>query len=118
MASSDMGTGGMAPARPNSSTAILSLVFGILGLSFLPVVGSVVALITGRMAKREIEASAGALGGEGMVKGGVILGWIGVGLFALGVCGFCAYFAVVFGILGAAGGLDLNSGLGLVAALV
>ena len=117
MASSDMGTGGMAPTRPNSSTAILSLVFGILGLTFLPVVGSVVALVTGRMAKREIGASAGALGGDGMAKAGVILGWIGVGLFALAVCGFCAYMAVVFGILGAAGGLELNSGL-LLAALV
>ena len=117
MASSDMGTGGTAPTRPNSSTAILSLVFGILGLTFLPVVGSVVALITGRMAKSEIEASAGALGGEGMAKAGVILGWIGVGLLALGLCLFCAYLIVVLGILGAAGGLDLNSGL-LLAALV
>jgi hypothetical protein len=71
---------------PNSSTAVISLITGILGLTFLPVVGSIVALITGSMAKREIAESAGALGGEGMAQVGVILGWIGIGLTVLGIC--------------------------------
>ena len=71
---------------PNSSTAVISLVAGILGLTFLPIIGSIVALITGSMANKEIAQSAGTLGGEGMARVGVILGWIGIGLAVLGAC--------------------------------
>jgi len=71
---------------PNSSTAVISLVSGILGLTFLPFIGSVVALITGRMAKREIDYSGGTLGGERMAQVGILLGWIGIGLAAVGLC--------------------------------
>jgi len=61
---------------PTSSMAVVSLVAGILGLSLFPFVGSIVAVITGNMAKNEIRDSRGALGGEGLAKAGVILGWI------------------------------------------
>lgn len=71
---------------PNSSTAMISLIAGILGLTFLPLIGSIVALITGSMAKREIFESGGTLGGEGLAQIGVILGWVGIGLTVLGVC--------------------------------
>jgi hypothetical protein len=67
--------------------AIVSLVAGILGLTFIPFIGSIVAVITGLMAKKEIQQSAGALGGEGMATAGQILGWVGI---ALGVIGLCA----------------------------
>ena len=43
-------------------------------------IGSVLALVFGYQAKREIEASGGTQGGEGMATAGIILGWIGVGL--------------------------------------
>ena len=69
---------GYTPVPPNSTTAIISLVAGILGLSLVPGLGSIVALITGNMAKKEIAASGGTLGGEGMANIGVVLGWIGV----------------------------------------
>ncbi|MBU0513047.1 MAG: DUF4190 domain-containing protein [Chloroflexi bacterium] len=71
---------------PNSTTAMISLVAGILGLTLFPFIGSVIALITGSMAKKEINASAGTLGGEGLATAGIIMGWIGV---AIGVIGFC-----------------------------
>lgn len=72
---------------PTSSMAVVSLVAGILGLSLFPFIGSIVAVITGNMAKNEIRDSRGALGGEGLAKAGVILGWIGIILGVLGICG-------------------------------
>jgi hypothetical protein len=71
---------------PNSSMAIVSLVAGILGLTILPTLGSIVAVITGVMAKNEITASRGTLSGEGMAKAGVILGWIGIALGVITIC--------------------------------
>lgn len=70
--------------------AIASMVLGILWLYWL---GSVLALVFGYVAKRQIEQSRGAEGGAGMATAGIVLGWIGVGILALG-------FIVIF--LGAA----------------
>lgn len=76
-----------APAQvPDSSTALISLIAGILGLTFLPLIGSIVALITGFSARREIRESSGTLGGDGMAQAGIILGWVGVGLAVIGAC--------------------------------
>jgi len=71
---------------PNSNLAVISVVAGLLGLTLFPVLGSIAALITGYMAKNEIQESAGALGGEGLVTFGLVLGWVGVGLTVLGLC--------------------------------
>jgi hypothetical protein len=101
------GSGSYAP--PNSSMAIVSLIAGILGLTIFPLIGSIVALITGSMAKKEINESRGALGGEGMAKAGVILGWIGVGLSVVGCCIFGAVFALPFILV--ALGLSQNTGM-------
>ncbi|MCS6907026.1 MAG: DUF4190 domain-containing protein [Anaerolineales bacterium] len=79
---------------PTSSMAVVSLVAGILGLSLFPFIGSIVAVITGNMAKGEIRNSRGALGGEGLAKAGVILGWIGIGLGVLGICGAIIAFLI------------------------
>lgn len=71
---------------PNSTTAIICLVAGILGLTFFPLIGSVVALFTGSMAKTEISQSGGTVGGENIARIGILLGWIGIGLAILGIC--------------------------------
>lgn len=70
----------------NSNLAIISLISGILGLTFLPLIGSIVAVITGPMAKREIDESAGQLSGREMANVGLILGWIGIGLTVILCC--------------------------------
>ncbi len=76
-----------APAPASTNTmAILSLIAGIAGLSVLPFIGSIVAVILGPIAKRDIAASGGAQGGEGLATAGTILGWVGIGLTVLGVC--------------------------------
>jgi hypothetical protein len=81
---------------PNSTTAIISLIAGILGLSLLPFIGSIVALITGSMAKKEIAQSMGRLSGEGMAQIGIILGWIGIGFAVLGACIGGIFFLLPF----------------------
>ncbi len=72
--------------KPKSTTAMISLIAGILGLTVIPFLGSVIAVLTGSIAKKEITESEGSLGGEGMAQAGRILGWIGIGLMVLGVC--------------------------------
>ncbi len=82
--------------HPNSSLALASLIMGILGLTFFPLVGSIIAVVTGTMARKEIRASAGALGGDGMATAGLILGWLGVGMTVFGLCIALAVIGLVF----------------------
>jgi len=88
--------GGTSYSLPNSTLALVSLIMGILGLSFVPFLGSIVAVITGPLAQREINESNGTLGGEGLAKAGIILGWIGIGLGIIGICIGGFVFAIPF----------------------
>ena len=98
-------------AQPNSTTAIISLIAGILGLTAFPIVGSLVAVVTGHMAKGEIARSNGTIGGGGLATGGLILGYIGLGLFVLGLCGFGLFFGlpICLGLLGVLSSPHTNS---------
>lgn len=95
-----------AAPRASSSSAVVSLIAGILGLSLFPVLGSIVALVAGYAARREIRAAEGALGGEGLATAGIVLGWIGVALLVVGLCGGGLVLGVPIcvGLLAAAGG--------------
>jgi hypothetical protein len=70
----------------NSTTALISLLAGIGGFTILPILGSIVAVVTGHMAKNEINKSMGSMGGGGMATIGLILGYLGLGLTCIGVC--------------------------------
>lgn len=78
------GGGGWEPAptgtgpSQSSGKATASLVLGIVGLVVLPFVCSVLAIVLGRKARREIDASGGRLGGRGNATAGIVLGWIGL----------------------------------------
>ncbi|MBI3158667.1 MAG: DUF4190 domain-containing protein [Chloroflexi bacterium] len=74
------------PPVQNSTLAMVSLIAGIAGWSLVPLIGSIVAVITGHMAKKEIRESNGMLGGDGMATVGLILGYASIGLAALGIC--------------------------------
>jgi hypothetical protein len=79
----------LPPVGPRTSTtAIISLIGGIAGWTVLPFLGSVVAIITGHMAKSEIKKSAGMIGGNGMATAGLILGYVSI---ALGLCLICVF---------------------------
>jgi hypothetical protein len=70
------------PPQPTSTNgmAIASLVLGILWLYWI---GSILALIFGYIAKRQIDESQGRQTGRGMAIAGIVLGWIGVGIGVL-----------------------------------
>ncbi len=86
--------GSVQQAPPTSNLAIISLVAGVLGFTLFPVAGSIIAVITGYLARKEIQESAGTLGGDGLALAGLILGWVGVGLAVLGFCIFGAFLAI------------------------
>ena len=61
--------------RQTSSSAIISLIFGILGWTVLPLVGSLIAIITGHLARAEIRRDPDRYEGDGMAVAGLVLGW-------------------------------------------
>lgn len=63
-------------APPTSNSATVSLIFGILAWVLLPVIGAIVAVIAGHMARREIAESGGRLGGDGLAIAGLVLGYL------------------------------------------
>jgi uncharacterized membrane protein len=73
-----------ASAGETSGKAIASLVLGIGGFLIFPVVLSILAIVFGRSAKREIAERPG-LGGAGLAIAGIVLGWIGVALTVIAV---------------------------------
>jgi len=59
-----------------SKLAVVSLVFGILGLTVLPFLGSLIAIVTGLVSLGEIRASGGRIGGRPLAKAGLWLGFV------------------------------------------
>ena len=64
------------PVTQTSTLAVVSLVTGIACWIILPLVGSVIAVVTGHMAKKEIRASMGRLTGDGLATAGLLLGYM------------------------------------------
>jgi hypothetical protein len=82
------------PARTTSTTAIVSLVFGIVCWIAIPFIGAIAAVICGHLARSEIRRSPpGSIEGDGMAVAGLILGYAHLALFALGII-------LIFGLLG------------------
>ena len=68
-------------ARETNGPAIAALVLGIVGLS-LPLV-SILALVFGYRARREIRVAPATQTGDGLATAGIVLGWIGTAFQAL-----------------------------------
>ena len=73
-----------APIQRNNGMAVASLVLGIVWVYWI---GSILAVIFGHKARREIDASEGTQGGRGMATAGLILGYIGIGVLVLTIIG-------------------------------
>ena len=87
------------PSPPNSTTALVSLIFGILSWVVLPLIGPIVAVVAGHMARAEIRRSEGQVGGAGMAMAGLVLGYLQIALIVLGICAIAAI--VILAALGA-----------------
>jgi len=82
------------PPRTTNTTAVVSLVFGVLCWVGIPFIGAVVAVVCGHVARREIRAAApGSVDGDGMAVAGLILGYLQLALFF-------AAIMVIFTVLG------------------
>ena len=92
------------PVLPSSNLAIVSLVAGILGFTMLPLIGSIVALVTGYEARKETRAIPPRASGDGLATAGIIMGWIEIGLAAIGICCFAAYFLFIVGVVATGNG--------------
>jgi uncharacterized Zn finger protein (UPF0148 family) len=88
-----------APATQTSGIAIASLVMGIAGWTIIPVIGSILAIVFGYAARKEIRQRPDELSGEGMAVAGLVLGWIMVGISVLALClgsiGLCFFLGLV-----------------------
>lgn len=83
---------------PMHVLAIVSLVLSISGLMpVLPVVGSIGGIVTGMIARKEIRAAPGHYAGDGAARAGIILGWIGLALGVLAVCGILLFIFPIYG---------------------
>jgi hypothetical protein len=88
----------VAPFRETNGSAIVAVVLGVLWFAGI---GSVLALVFGYRARREIKSSGGSQKGSGLATAGIILGWIGIAVLVAGVA---AGLAVMVAAAGSSGG--------------
>jgi hypothetical protein len=88
-----------APTASGKATA--ALVLGVLGFVFCPIIFSVLALVFGHQGRNEIDGSGGRISGRGLATAGIILGWVGLVIWAL---------LIALGVLGAIVGDSSSDG--------
>ena len=93
-----------ADILPTSTLAIVSLVSAILGFTFVPIIGTIVALVTGYMARSETRSIPVRASGDGLATAGIIMGWVQVALAVITVCCAIAYFVFVLGFFATSSG--------------
>ena len=82
----------VAGGRRTSTLAVVSLIAGILGWTALPLVGSVVAIVTGHLARSEIRNAPGMMEGDGLALAGLVLGYAMVVVAVLSVIAMLLFF--------------------------
>lgn len=80
------------PIRQNSALAVASLVSGLLGWTLVPLIGSIVAIVTGHLARAEIRREPERLQGDGMALSGLILGYASIAVGLLAIAAFMLFF--------------------------
>ena len=93
-----------APTPPTNTLAMVSLVSGIPGWVLIPILASIVAVVTGHMARTQIKQSMGAEGGDGLAVAGLILGYASIAINCLAIL-------ILFLLLGTGVGVGICSNL-------
>ncbi|MBN8480041.1 MAG: DUF4190 domain-containing protein [Xanthomonadales bacterium] len=89
------------PAQ-TSGSAVASLIFGILAWVFLPLIGALVAVILGHIARGEIRrAPRGAIEGDGLAIAGLVLGYVQIAFCVLVLIAIVLALAIGVGLLSA-----------------
>lgn len=86
------GGGYPAPAKTNT-LAIVSLISSLVGMFLVPVIGSIVAVITGHISLSQIKKTGEQ--GRGLGLAGTIIGWVGVVLTILGIIAVIIFIGYV-----------------------
>ena len=74
------GANSLAVATKYNGMAIASMVLGIVWVYWI---GSILALVFGYVAKKQIKQRGGQ--GSGMATAGIALGWVGIGLLIIAI---------------------------------
>ncbi|MGH8030933.1 MAG: DUF4190 domain-containing protein [Luteimonas sp.] len=82
----------MSTVRDTSPLALVSLIAGVLGLTLMPLLGSVVAIITGHIARSDIRRAPERLSGDGLAVTGLALGYAAVLLAVFAVVAMVLFF--------------------------
>ena len=77
--------------KQNNSLAIVSLILGLMGFGMLPLIGSLLAIILGHIARRQIAADE-TQSGDGLALTGLISGYIGLVLTCSGLIVVIVFF--------------------------
>lgn len=90
-----------APPAKTNALAITSLVSSIAAFVIVPLIGSIVGVITGHISLKQLRTSGEA--GRGMALAGTIVGWVGIGLSVITIVLIVLWFIFVFGAIASSG---------------
>jgi hypothetical protein len=93
-ASSAFSSASSAEGKGVNGLAVAALVLGVVGFVGFPLVPSVLAIILGLRARRQIESGPPARG-RALAEAGIVLGWAAIALLVLSAAGLVAVFSVV-----------------------
>jgi hypothetical protein len=82
-----------APSTPTNVLAVVSMISSILGFFAIPIVGSIAGVVMGHIARKQIVQTGEQ--GAGMAKAGLIVGYVGLGLWVLGIIAYIAFFVII-----------------------
>lgn len=87
----------LPPARITSTLAVVSMVCGLLGWTVVPLLGSLVAVITGHMARAELRRDP-SREGDAFAVVGLVLGWTAIAFALLALLALLAFILFLGGL--------------------
>ncbi len=85
--------------KQTSVAAVVSLISGILGLTVLPLIASITAVIAGHIGRANIRKNPQALEGDGLAVAGLVLGYLMIGIAILSIVVIFLFFGSLAALL-------------------